>query len=280
MEDNIYIPKHLALTLLSGNAPWEDVESVITLLTVGALREPCETHDGYSTYIARLSDVKGRFKTSTPFFQYGTFVNGEPVPYIADFKPAPRDRGLFSYKIHDICNPSRYDEQHEFMSDLNTFPVNLWKMPRHVLIRWRYSRRMPIHKTNFAPKQDLPDGQYNVVDNLREAQLQFSITTKLLFDILCRFDGSSIAYAFVCHFYFFVCDKLLHLHRSRREDEQFFEFLAHVNLCVRTVAFMDMNPMKAIEMLEGYFRGLLPPSLFGKHPFSLFSETCFKQEES
>lgn len=280
MKDYVYIPKHLALTLLGGSAPWEHVESVVTLLTIGALREPCEIQDGYSTYIARFSDVNGRFKSNTPFFQYGTFVDNEPVPYIADFKPAPKDKGLFSYKIHDICNPARYDEQHEFMSDFRVFPVNLWRLPRHVLIRWRYSCKMPIHKSNFIPKKELPEGSLSIVDNLREAQLQFTVTTKLLFEVLCQCDESSLSYAFACHVYFFVHDKLLHLQRSRREDAQFFELLALLNHCVRFVAYTDMHPTKAVEMLEGLFRGILPPLLFGRHPFNLFSETCFKQEAS
>lgn len=280
MQDFIYIPKSLALSLLSLSAPWEHVESVISLLTVAAIREPYEQVDDYSRYMIRGKEVRGRFSANVPFHQYGFLLDENPIPFISDFKPSKGDGSVYSYEIHTLVNPCHYNHRHLMWDDLKAFSINLWKMPRHVLIRWRYSCRIPVYKSNFQPKVKFSSEGYEIPDGFPSANKLFSETANIFFDLLCRCDESSLAYAFCCHTFFFVHDRLLHLLRSSREDDRFFQFLGQLHDCVLKASKSQEHPSAVVAMLEGLFRGILPNSLFARHPFNVFSDSRFVAEPS
>lgn len=279
MFEYIFVPKSLALHVLADTVPWTEAESIITLLSIAYQREPLQQGEEYCKYLARSEEVQGRgdFK-NTPFGKYGGFIKGKFIPYIAKVDKVYDSKLYFSYSIHHLYNPMFYAKRHKRIQGINEFPTHMWRMPRHVLIRWRYSCRMPMHKNSLTWKRRFATEEFFPPCSIDETIQEFSMLTSRFFDIMCQCDESSVNYGFACHVYFYAHDRLVYMMRSNKIDPKIMSFIGQLSFCLRRCVLVDQPPVKAVELLTGMFRAILPPHLYGAPPFSAYSTTRFYRE--
>lgn len=277
MNDTVFIPSHLAKLLFSDLVSWEAVESIVTLLTIASIREPLEVDGDYYKYVVRSSEVRTRVTPSIDWKQYCFQFGAREIPYIDHFvSQGTRDR-FYCYQIHELVHPRNYHSRHKKIPHLRFFPIDLWKIPRHVLIRWRYAAKLPIHKSNFAEREELEleEMAENAVLSLYKAISTFRMISKSFNTLMCSCDVSTVGYSFICHVYFFAHDGLLQCMREQMDKASFFLFLERLEACFRKVSFLDAPINKKLFKLEGLIRSVLPVGFFNRHPFSLFSSHNF-----
>lgn len=278
MNDHVFIPRHVAHLLLEDVAQWEDVESLVSLLTVASIREPVETSNGYSRYIVKLDEIRSRFRVKSKLDQFSFLFKETPIPYIHKLNISKAPNRLIDYQVHDLCNPLFYSKRYRKNSVFDVFPVSMWRLPRHVLIRWRYSARLPIHKVNFIKPLSINDwrtSRLDEIETLPQAIEAFKRIEKNFHYIMVGCDESSVSYSFACYIYFYTHDTLIHLFKRDIVHTRFFDFLSKLDHCLESVSFLDMSPNRKIQRLEGMIRGIVPNGFFNKRPYSLFSERNF-----
>lgn len=285
MNDYIYIPRYTAKLLLQDQAHWEDVESLVSLLTVAAIKEPVEELNGFSRYIVKTSELKERFRASAKLGLFSFSLKNKPIPYIHDLVISKPPYKTIDYKVHDLCNPRYYALRYNINSVFNVFPVGMWRMPRHVLIRWRYSAKLPIHKGLFSKPIKMEDWfkiSLTAIDDgkeiktIQEAILTFKDITKHFYSIMCLFYESSITYSFVCYVYFFAHDSLIGMIKKNVVNKDFFRFLKKLKICLEAINFLDMPLFNKAIKLEGMIREILPNSFYTISPHSIFCRENFR----
>lgn len=277
MNDTVFIPRHLAKLLFDELVSWEAVESIVTLLTIASIREPLEVEDHYYKYVVKSSEVRTRVTPSICWDQHYFQFGARDIPYITKFTTqGPRD-SFYCYQVHELVHPKNYKFRHKRIPSLNFFPIDLWKIPRHVLIRWRYAAKLPIHKSNFAEKEVLKDARIakKACLSLSNAISTFQMISKSFKTLMCACDVSTVGFSFICHVYFFAHDGLIQCMRNQTDKENFFLFLERLEACFRNVSFLDAPVSRKLLKLEGLIRSVLPAGFFNRHPFSLFSTHNF-----
>lgn len=275
MDDFVYLPSHVLPLLFDGVVTWESVESLMTLLSICDVRAPVDYEDGFTRYAIDLKDVDARFRESSDFQEFTFTLKGERVRYIDRYKSTNHggSRKVISFYVHDLCHPKSYRDQHKVFEKHGSQPVKLWKMPRHVLIRWRYSVRLPVHKSNFSKAKEtlFPDFQefYDLPEEL--IRKEFDKFSKQFFHVMCACDESSLAYGFLCYFYFYLHDQLFWNLQQQRFPKEFVELLLKSAYVFREAVTSDMHPLSKPFHLEGKIRWLLPKGYYNAYPFSNYT---------
>lgn len=278
MNDFVFIPKSVAYLLFDEILPWESAESIATLLTIPVLRDSVEDAGYFSRYIVNVSNVTERVQTSLDYSQFTFKCGTTRVPFIADFMLSQGKYKKISFWVHRLCNPRFFNRRHCFDKDLMEFPPEIWKIPRHTLIRWRYSCRLPIHKSNFARR--IPtEHEIPKEDEAPEPTLLFKRITDLFNSLTRQVDESSISYSFLCYFYYFVHDRLVTALQKKEVSPKFRIFLWKFWEILSVEANSSDYPPKRIHRIEGRLRAILPNDFFTKHPFSVFSYQNITKEE-
>lgn len=279
MLEYIFVPKNLALRVLSDSVPWQEAETIITLISIADQREPVEKLNDSCKYIARLQEIKGRGDIkNTPFHKYGFMLNEVFLPYVMNLQTTYEKTMIFSYTLHHLCNPMFYPKRHKHVEGLNEYPVKMWRMPRHMLIRWRYSCKMPMHKNSLTKKRHFPTEEFFPPCSIDETIQEFATLTNRFFDIMCQCDESSVNYGFACYVYFFAHDRLVHMMKSNEQSTSTMRFIGQLAHCVRQCVLVDQPPTKAVDMLVGMFRTVLPAFVYSSMPFSAYSTARFYKE--
>lgn len=289
MNDSIFIPKHVATLLLDDLVAWEDVESLVSLLTVASIREPVEELDGYARYIVKSEELKSRFRASAKLDRFSFLFQDNSIPYISDLVISKAPNRTIDYRVHELCNPKYHAHRYKKNEVLGAVPVSMWRMPRHVLIRWRYSSKLPVHKRNFAKPikfENWPEAGISnqiigdEVKTLHDAKKEFQVISKHFCHIMMSCDESSVSYAFICHVYFFAHDYLVTSLILNKLNSGFFKFLKHLRVCFEGMSLIDMASNNKISKLEGLIRGILPPSFYTKSPHTRYSIESFRADRS
>lgn len=275
MNDELFIPRHLARLLLDELISWETVQSISTLLTIASLRQPLEKDASFSTYAFKANEIKDRVNLLSHWDQHSFFHHGIEIPFIYNFKCYKK--GYYSYQIHHLANPINYSKRHCLLPNFSSFPIDLWKLPRHVWIRWRYSSRLPIHKSLFSKPEPLPDFQINKnrVLTLSNAVSSFEATTKTFKHLMCSCDVSTIGFSFLCYAYFFAHDALISCLRSQLHKPSLFLFIRNLQSCFSKACHVDLSSSYKLTKCESWVRASLPHGFFNKAPFSSFSTQSF-----
>lgn len=275
MNDDLFIPRHLARLLLDELVSWEIVESIGTLLTIAYLREPLEIGDSFSTYAFKAKEVKDRVRLSIPWDKYHFFYRGQEIPFIYNFKV--HSKGYYSYQVHHLANPTHYHQRHRFLHPFSEYPVDLWKLPRHIWIRWRYASRLPIHKSLFAKPEPIKEFEINkkAVLKLSDAISSFKASHNTFKNMMCACDVSTIGFSFLCFTYFFAHDSLISCLRNQLHKPSTFLFLRNLESCFSKACYLDLSPSYKILKCESWVRAALPVGFFNKAPFSIFSNQSF-----
>lgn len=289
MNDSIFIPKHVARLLLDGLINWENVESLVSLLTVASIREPVEEINGYARYIVKAEELKSRFRSSAQLDRFSFLFDNNSIPYIRDLIISKAPNRTIDYKVHELCNPKYHARRYKKNETFGVFPVSMWKMPRHVLIRWRYSSKLPVHKRNFSKPirfENWPEvgisNQFigDEIKNLEDAKQEFKCISRNFYYIMMACDESSVSYSFVCHVYFFAHDCLIKALKINKSDAGFFRFLKRLRICFEGISFLDTIPNSKIGKIESLIRGILPPSFYTKSPYTRYSAESFRAVRS
>lgn len=277
--DFVYIPRHVAMAMFNGVVSWESVESLTSLLTLCAVREPVDKVDGYSQYVVSRDDVEERFMETSGFRDIKFLLGDEERPIIDryDFRCHRFQKKLLSFWVHDLCNPVFHGKQHVFMEEYDSFPVHSWKMPRHVLIRWRYSVRLPVHKSNFSPIVEAPQAP-KPLGGVRDVVEDFGGFSKAFFSVMCDCDESSLSYGFCCSFFFYVFDMLLWALKKGRMHTDLIEMFYRAYGALKEEVALNRRGNDRPYALEGKFRSVVPKSLYNFHPFSMYSPVRFGSE--
>lgn len=285
MNDYIYIPKHVAQLLLQGQASWDDVESLVSLLTIAALREPVEEFKGFSRYIVKTEELKARFRASANLGLFSFSFKNTSIPYIHDLVISKPPNKTIDYKVHDLCNPKYYTSRYKKNVVFDVFPVSMWRMPRHILIRWRYSSKLPVHKSSFAKPIKVDDwiklGVPKIfigsqITDLASAVAEFKVLSNHFYYIMSDTDESSVSYSFICHVFFFAQDCLVNFIKRDVLEPGFFAFLKRLRTCFESMRLIDMPPSVRISKIEGMLRGILPHSFYTKSQHSKYCGEAFR----
>lgn len=278
MNDFVFIPKNIAQLLFDEVLSWEEAESIVTLLTIPVLRSSVESAGFFSRYILNLRSVSNRVITSLSYSKFTFNCESVHVPFIADFEVTSGHNKKISYWVHRLCNPVNFSRRHCLDTELLEYPPKIWKIPRHTLIRWRYSNRLPVHKSNFAicEKTDFENFDEKTCP---PPTLLFKRITDLFYSLTRQVDESSLSYSFFCYFYYFVHDRFLDALRNKRVSLSFRIFLARFLEILLVEANSSNWPQKRIHRIEGRLRYILPKDFFTKHPFSIFSYQNVVKEE-
>lgn len=272
--DFVYVPAHVASALFNGAASWESVESLVSLLTLCTIRDPVQHENGYSQYVVSRDDVEERFMETSGFQNLLFMLGDEPKPIIDRYESKFHryQKKMMSFWVHDICDPKLHGKQHVLLEEYGTFPLHTWKMPRHVLIRWRYSMRIPVYKSNFSPAVDAPKAP-EPLGTIEDVVEEFAGFSKMFFSIMCDCDESSIAYGFVCSFYFYIFDMILWSLRRGDVQPGLIEMFYRGYAIVKEEVALNRRANERPYALEGKFRSILPSSLYNFMPFSIYSPT-------
>lgn len=285
MIDYIYIPRYVAKLLLQDQASWEDVESLVSLLTIAALREPVEEIRGFSRYIVKTDELKARFRASANLGLFSFSFKDVSIPYIHDLVISKPPNRTIDYKVHDLCNPRYYTSRYKKNALFDTFPVSMWRMPRHILVRWRYSSKLPVHKSALATPIKVDDwiklGVPKIfigseITNLATAVSEFKLLSSHFYYIMSDTDESSVAYSFICHVFFFAHDCLVNFIKRDVLDPGFFAFLKRLRTCFESMRLIDMPASVRISKIEGMLRGILPPSFYTKSQHAKYCSENFR----
>lgn len=278
MNDFVYIPKVVARLLLDEAVSWELAESVSSLLTIPVLKDFVEKVDRFSRYIVNLSDLGERVNTKENLSRFTFKILTTDVPYLANIIISPGKQKKISFWVHDLCNPVNFGRRHLFDHEAKSFPPDIWKIPRHTLIRWRYSSRLPIHKSNFARPRST---DFKFKDSLVrwEPIRLFTEVSRLFYAMTRECDESSLAYCFVCHLFYWCHDRLIKDLRDSRNDPGLRAFLALFLEILQMECSTSNHPTKKLEAVEARIRPVLPFDFFTKHPFSLFSSQSLTKSE-
>lgn len=287
MEDFLYVPGSLIPQLLDEITSWEDVQGVSTLLTIACLRAPVTANDEYSTYIVKASEVRSRVCGNTDWGKFGFSFRGKHIPFISNFKWQKVRAGFYMYDVHELAHPRHYEGRYYKICEFDEFPVILWKLSRHVLVRWRYASRLPLHLSNFNLSQVGFDDKKSVAGfkTLSDAISMFDYISKMFHHVMGLCDRSTLSYAFVCTVYFYAHDFLIKLARRKEtwlldETHSFFIFLENLRLCFEKVCYRSDPPQKKIFVLEGFLRKILPNGAFNARPMSLFSASNYTKQKN
>lgn len=277
MNDLIFIPRHLTNLLLDDLIGWEAAESISTLLTISIFREPVEEENHFYKYVVRSREVSSRVFLKTNWEQYCFSFKLRDIPYIHNFSKQGSNGAFYSYEIHEAVHPKHHVMRHRKIPEFNCYPVDLWLIPRHVLIRWRYSAKMPIHRSNFVEKEELGDQaiEGKPISNLSEAIVVFKAITKMFRSVMRACDVSSVSYSFVCYVYFYAHDVLIYCLRNEVDKPNFYIFLQRLKACFHLASFYDAPSNKKVQRLEGLLRAVVPNGFFNTYPYSLFSVSNF-----
>lgn len=278
MNDFVFIPKSVASILFEEALSWEQAESLTTLLTLPCFREPVESCSDFSRYIVNVSSVSERVDLDVDYNQFTFHCGSKEMPFIVDFKVSAGREKKISYWVHRICNPVNFKRRHCFDFNLLTFPPVIWKIPRHTLIRWRYSCRLPIHKSNFAApistKHYVPEEEV-----YPSPSLLFKRITDVFFAITKQVDESSVSYSFLCYFYYYIHDKVIKGLQKKEISPRFHAFLWKFWEVLSIEAKSEDYPPRKMFRIEGRLRAIVGSDFFTKHPFSKFSYQNITKEE-
>lgn len=278
MNDFVYIPKVIARLLLDEAVSWELAESVSSLLTIPVLRDFVERRDRFSRYIVNLGELGERVKNREDLSRFTFKALTTEIPYLANVLISPGKQKKISYWVHDLCNPVNFGKRHLFDHEAKAYPPEIWKIPRHTLVRWRYSARLPIHKSNFA-RSVITEFKFKDTLIRWDAVRLFTEVSRQFYALTRESDESSLAYCFVCHVFYWCHDRLIRDLREKREDPNLRMFLALFLEILQMVSGKTDHPTKKLEAVEGRIRPVLPNDFFSKHPYSLFSTQCLTKSE-
>lgn len=275
MNEDLFIPRHIATLLLDDMISWEVAESLATLLTLSQFRDPIENDGEYSTYGFQKKEVRGRLHLPIDWGRYNFVFKNREIPFICNFQTHKAHH--FSYKIHELVNPKNYKKRHRLLQPFGVYPVDLWKLPRHIWIRWRYSTRIPIHKTLFAKNFLLPEFKTyeKPLKTLYEAVSTFQMIDKAFQSMMMACDVSTTSYSFLCYVYFYLQDRLLICVRRQETRPTLFQFLQRFERCVTKACCLDMPAVIRVFKCEGWVRAIVPSGFFNSYPYSLFSPQNF-----
>lgn len=268
--DFVYVPSSVGRLLFDGVVDWESVESLVSLLTMCVARKPVEYADGFSMYVIRREDVDERFMATSRFREFSFDLNGKDVGFVARYRHVDGgDRGrLLTYWVHDACNPVRHCRQHE--KQAWGYPVMMWKLPRHVLIRWRYSERLPVHQSNFSPASDFDfDGEVRM--DVKEMVRDFDKFSGLFFSLMCGCDESSLSYGFLCRFYFYLFELFVYGLRRKEFPGELRELFYRAYYGFRKESMVTRKGNMRPYVLEGMMRSIVPKSYYNYYPFSKYT---------
>lgn len=280
MNDDLFIPKHIANLLLDDMIPWEVAESIATLLTLTQFRNPIENDGEYSTYVFKRKEVTGRVHLPVDWGQYPFVFRHREIPLISHFQAHKEHH--FSYKVHELAHPKNYKRRHLRLEPFGVYPVDLWKLPRHIWIRWRYSSRIPIHKTLFSKSFLLPEFSIPLapLTSFSEAISTFKMIDKSFKTMMMACDVSTTSYSFLCYVYFYLHDRLISCLRKQEVRPAFFELLRKFNRCVTKACCLDMPGVIRVFKCEGWVRAIVPNGFFNTYPYSLFSAKNFTSKNT
>lgn len=278
MNDFVYIPKSIAYALFDEVLPWEYAQSLVTLLTIPTQREPTETTNTFSRYIVNWSNIAERVETDIDYSRFVFKSGTSQLPFISDFMVSQGKFKKVSFWVHRLCNPVMFSRRHCLDKELMVYPPPIWKIPRHTLIRWRYSCRLPIHKTNFA-RRISTDFEFPKGNAIPSPQTLFKRISDVFFSLTRQVDESSLSYSFLCYFYYYIHDKLITAIQNRSVSPKFQVFLWKFWEILLVEANASDYPPRRLFRIEGRLRDILPNDFFTKHPFSLFSYQNITKEE-
>lgn len=275
MIDELFIPRHLARLLLDEIVSWEKIESIASLLTIASIRQPLEIGDSFCTYVFKANETKGRVRVSIDWETQSFFHQGQEIPFINKF--TLHKKGYYSYQVHHLANPINYPKRHCKVPQFGEYPIDFWKLPRHVWVRWRYASRLPIHKSLFAKPEPLDEFEINKnrVLTLSNAVSSFKVTSKTFKHLMCNCDASTIGFSFLCYAYFFAHDALISCLRNNLHKPNIFLFIRNLQSAFSKACFLDLSSSFKLSKCESWVRAALPNGFFNKAPFSSFSNQNF-----
>lgn len=271
MQDFVFVPSHVLPLIFSQAISWSSIESLITLLSVCPNKRPVERFNGFSRYIMYMREVRPRFDEKSHFRDFKFHHYSKNIPFIDRFQSVhySHEYKCISYWVHDLCNPTFYEKQCKKMAEFDAFPVKLWKMPRHVLIRWRYSARLPMHKSNFH--KGIPCS-YEIDEECGLNALQtLDELSRCFYSIMCSCDESSLSYGFLCTFFFRLHDDVISAVRKDHITQSLILLLQRTLKAFSEQALTQRHPNDKVYELEGQVRGFMPKAYFNTFPLSAFS---------